>query len=197
MIDYRHHNNGMCPCEDIYADDHPLTIVKNLKLDEFGFGLGAFPNVMIVFGVNLFDRSTASPFDPTSKGTFSFNDAFNFTSEAQVALSSFCAELRNSSFVLNSEINCFIEEWASFTGQTVPIDRSTLPSFVSSQGASVYIHSTTGEVVFFVVIARLSERNDAPLDARLNAIRGIERMAKSYANTDLSEGFVTYFFYTW
>lgn len=155
----------------------------------------------IVFGVNPFDRSTAAPFDPRIKGTFSFDDQFNFTAQAQLELQSLCTQLRTTTFVLDpGEVDCFIEHWATFLSQSIPLDPATLPAFLAAQPGfadRVFIHPTTEEVVFIVITARLSQRVDAPIDDRLSAIRGMDSFVKNFPTTDLSNGFVTYFFFPW
>ncbi|GBG25746.1 Protein dispatched-like 1 [Hondaea fermentalgiana] len=126
--------------EDIFDEDHPLTIVNGLKIEEFVFSAGAFFTVVVSFGLELIDRSGTSPFDPLDVGALSYSDGFApLQPDAQQALYDLCTDYgdENStnrpSYVRTPtagepSVSCWVLDWSDWLeaqNETFPVATET------------------------------------------------------------------------
>lgn len=189
--------------EDIFDDSNPVTIVNNLKSEDFIFSSGAYYTAPIVFGIELIDRSGTSPFDPLDYGTLSYSTGFDpLEANAQEALLALCDEYSGLSstprpdFIREStsgeaSVECWIQtfdSWLEAQNKSFPVNDSTdarnfleewydTDDDASDYSSAMYGVASSGVVPnpikFMMIDVVLSAPTSAALDTKLSAFRSL------------------------
>jgi len=196
--------------EDIFPENHPVTIVNSLKVEEFTFASRAYLSAYIVFGLLPIDRRTASAFNPLERGTVRFEENFDlFANSSQRLLLNLCSNLKNESTLIRSDdedavecwIDSFQEDFLQDTNLSIPLfPESTartelskwidiVPEFSSSFfGPVVEGGNLPDPIRFMLVEVVLSTLRSSALNKQLEAYENLENYLEELMLSNSSLG---------
>ena len=96
--------------EDFLPKDHPISVNTKILSERFAGGGSTALYIVIHFGVLDIDKKGTSMWKSEEIGSAILDPDFDVSSvDAQQSLLDLCADLRNKEFVLNKEVECWIE----------------------------------------------------------------------------------------
>ena len=98
--------------EEFFPESHPLRITRNIIRTEFTQTNMLSQKVNIYWSVKSINKESASSWNPNFIGEVIFDDDFDLSPvQAQLSLIDLCSSLKTKSFVVNQEVDCWIQKF--------------------------------------------------------------------------------------